>query len=383
MGGPKLLIFPVFYFVLIPVVAGHGYIKSWASDDLQFQKAQKQPLSETAFRNAPSNIGWIGSKFINTPAFVCGASETPNEQVAPPGGTVFSSQDQSAKKTLSVNAGGKVTLIVAGNEGEGFPHPKGHMLAYLGYCGTSSSACQNFDASTTDYHRIQAEADGISNKLRKQFNSEQDGHRWDVPIPKDIVDGSYILRLEMIAFGQSSSEEGHQDQYYVFCGQIAVKGGSGSSPIPDDDQPTVKLPGAFKPGNISPDSLPIPVTLAQGSKGEAQTKSADTDSKETQSTDSSDTSSPADHGDSKAAVNTGCADLCYKQKLTELKDLAPSCSADQFTCICKSQPFVKAYQSCCNDNCTGNRETRAAVNEIYNKCDSAESPSDDSDDHSK
>ncbi|WAR59473.1 hypothetical protein PtB15_11B113 [Puccinia triticina] len=305
MGGPKLLIFPVFYFVLIPVVAGHGYIKSWASDDLQFQKAQKQPLSETAFRNAPSNIGWIGSKFINTPAFVCGASETPNEQVAPPGGTVFSSQDQSAKKTLSVNAGGKVTLIVAGNEGEG------------------------------------------------------------------------------IAFGQSSSEEGHQDQYYVFCGQIAVKGGSGSSPIPDDDQPTVKLPGAFKPGNISPDSLPIPVTLAQGSKGEAQTKSADTDSKETQSTDSSDTSSPADHGDSKAAVNTGCADLCYKQKLTELKDLAPSCSADQFTCICKSQPFVKAYQSCCNDNCTGNRETRAAVNEIYNKCDSAESPSDDSDDHSK
>ncbi|KAA1097877.1 hypothetical protein PGT21_022532 [Puccinia graminis f. sp. tritici] len=386
MCGPKLILFPVLYFVLVPAVAGHGYVKSWASEDLKFQKAQKQSLSDTAFRNAPTNIGWIGSQFINTPAFVCGASETPHDKVAPPSGTLFSAADQSAKKTLAVNAGSKVSLIIGGNQGEGFPHPTGHMLAYLGFCGKSPTACQDFDASKADYHRIQAEIDGISNKLRKQFNSEQDGHRWDVPIPKDISDGSYILRIEMIAFGQSSPVEGHQDQYYVFCGQIAVKGGTGSSPIPDDDQPTIRLPGAFKSGNISPKSLPTPLKLAAGlsakdSQSKVQTKSLnpDGDSNEKKSSDSSD---PPESSDSKPIVTSVCGDRCYKKKITELKDLAPSCSADQFTCICKSQSFVKAYQSCCNDHCQGVRETRSAVNEIYVKCESAQSPS-DADDNSK
>ncbi|POW04480.1 hypothetical protein PSTT_10385 [Puccinia striiformis] len=350
--------------------------KSWSADDQKFEKAQKQPLSDTAFRNAPSNIGWIGSQFIQSPAFVCGASDTPKDQVAAPGGTLFSAADQSAKKTLPVNAGGKVSIIIGGNPGEGFPHPTGHLLAYLGYCGSSSTACQNFDASKTDYHRIQAEIDGISNKLRKQYNSEQDGDRWDVPIPKGIMDGSYILRLEMIAFDQSSPEEGHQDQYYVFCGQIAIKGGTGSSPAPDDDQPMIKVQSAFKPGNISPKSLPSPIKLAvsssaKDSKTIIQSKSLDPEIKDTKSSDSSVT----DSSDSKSKVTSVCGDRCYKKKLTELKDLAPSCSADQFDCLCKSQAFVKAYQSCCNDHCEGVQETQTAVNDIYNRCASANSTS--------
>ncbi|KNZ57713.1 hypothetical protein VP01_2090g1 [Puccinia sorghi] len=387
--GPELILFPVLCFVMTPTVVGHGYVKSWASDDQKFQKAQKQPLSDTAFRAAPSNIGWIGSHFIDSPAFVCGASDTPFNKVAPPGGTLFSAADQSAKKTLPVNAGGKISLIIENDPGQGFPHPDGHILAYLGYCGESSTACQDFDASTTSYHRIQAELDGISKKLRKQYNSEQGGDLWTVPIPKDIVDGSYILRIEMIAFGQSSPVEGQQDQYYVFCGQIAVKGGTGSSPIPEDDQPTIKLPGAFKAGNITPKSLPNPLKLVAGaptkkSENKIKIKSKDTgavssdsnDSKDTK--DSEDTKDPTDSKDlkdskeSKEKVSSLCGDRCYKKKLTELKDLAPDCSADQFTCLCKSQNFVKAYQSCCNDHCQGLQETQAAVTEIYHKCSSAQ-----------
>ncbi|KAA1081538.1 hypothetical protein PGTUg99_013396 [Puccinia graminis f. sp. tritici] len=368
MGGRQIIVFPVLYFILIPAVTGHGYIKSWAADDHQFQKAQKQPLSDTAFRSAPSNIGWIGSHFINSPAIVCGASETPKETVAAPGGTLFSAADQSAKKTLAVNAGSKVTLIVAGNEGEGFPHPTGHMLAYLGYCGKSSTACQDFDASKTDYHRIQAEVDGIPAKLRKHFDSEHDGHRWEVPIPKNIVDGSYILRIEMISFGQSSGEEGHQDQYYVFCGQIAVKGGSGSRPIPDDDHPTVKLPGAYKPGNIDPKSLPTPLKSTTGSsthdsKPKSKAKSSDNESEETQSDDSSDSHDKEASG--------GCGARCYKKKMSELNQLAPTCSADETACLCDSHTFLKAYQSCCVDHCQTARQTRAAINHIHTTCDSA------------
>lgn len=364
MPDPSWIILPILLFFFLSPVAGHGFIKSWAADDHAYQKAQKQPLSETAFRDAPSNIGWIGSKFIDSPAFVCGSSDTPKDKVAPPGGTLFSSPEQSAKKTLPVTAGGKVSLIVAGNPGEGFPHHTGHVLAYLGYCGKSQTACQNFDAAATQYHRIQAEVDGISNKLIKQYSPEQDGDRWDVPIPKDIVNGSYILRVELVAFGQSGPQEGLQDQYYVYCGQIAVEGGTGLTPVPNDDHPTVKFPGAYKPGNISPKSLPtlkqsfVANSTSKDSKTKIESKSVDTDDLKTSSS---------------LTPPPGCADRCYKKKLTELQTLAPSCSPDQFDCLCQSSTFVKAYQNCCNDHCQGFNETRTAVAEIYDKCASAKS----------
>ncbi|WAR55712.1 hypothetical protein PtB15_6B455 [Puccinia triticina] len=187
-----------------------------------------------------------------------------------------------------------------------------------------------------------------------------------------------------IAFGQSSSEEGHQDQYYVFCGQIAVKGGAGSTPIPEDDQPTVRLPGAYKSGNISPKSLPSPLKLvadlsakeANSSKTKFEAKSFEKDERDEilstgSSADPDPPASPPASSDKTDKISATCGDRCFNKKLTEVKDLAPSCSVDQLACLCKSQKFVKAYQSCCNDHCQGVRETRAAVNDIYVKCDSA------------
>lgn len=342
-------------------MAGHGFIRSWSADGQEFRKAQKQPLSETSFRNAPSNTGWIGSHFVNSPAFVCGSSETPSDKVAPPSGTFFSSVEQSAKKTLHVKAGGKVSLIIAGNPGEGFPHHSGHISTYLGYCGKSKTACQNFDASKATYQRIQAEVDGISKKLIKQFSSEQDGDRWDVPIPKDIVDGSYILRLELLVFGQSSTKEGHQDQYYVFCGQIFVQAGTGSTPFShSDDLRTVKFPGAYKAGNINPKFLPTLKNLLP-SRISHPTSKVKAASKPTEAVD------PRVKTDFKTRLSK-CADCCYRKKLSELQHLAPGCSSDDLHCLCKSVEFVKAYLSCCNDHCQTLEETRVAAVEIYDQC---------------
>lgn len=105
--------------LLLPLVTCHGYVKLWSADGKGFEKAQKQPLEETAFRGVPANTGWIGSKFINSQAITCGASDTPEGKIAPPGGTIFSKREQSAKKTLEVKAGGKIDLVISGDPGRG------------------------------------------------------------------------------------------------------------------------------------------------------------------------------------------------------------------------------------------------------------------------
>jgi hypothetical protein len=146
----------------------------------------------------------------------------------------------------------------------------------------------------------------------------------------------------------------------VFCGQIAVHGGSGSGPIPADDQPTITLPGGFKPGNIDPKSLPVPLSLTSNSssthdpKNHIKLKSLESDTgddDDDKDKDEDEGKQSSDSQDAKPKIASACGDRCFKKKLTELADLAPGCAADQTDCLCKSHDFVKAYQACCNDHC--------------------------------
>ncbi|MBW0522078.1 hypothetical protein O181_061793 [Austropuccinia psidii MF-1] len=394
---PKLLLF-CFLFWTDPVES-HGFISQWASDDQKFQKAQKVPLTETSFRPAPDNTGWIGSSFINTPAITCGASITPEKKIAPPSGKLFSSPEQSAKKTLPVKAGGKISVIISGEPGKGFAHHNGNIQTFLGRCGTSLSACENFDAATTSYHRIQAEVDGISNKLIKQFDHQYDGQRWDIPIPNDTPSGSYIMRLELVTFGQSIAIEGHQDQYYVFCGQISVN--NPASPADWDTHQAIQFSSGYKTGNIDPKSLPGDLltlnttkSSASSSKGEPDSKTGfDSSSKSSLSSkpdvlkgnneisSSKPKSNPQpksvefDNGShSETGPNSDCADRCYKKKIEEIKSLAQNCTKDQFACLCHTASFIQAYKNCCQDHCKGSKATQAAITEIDQKCAAAHAP---------
>jgi hypothetical protein len=287
-----------------PTVLGHGWIKQWAADGGAPQKAQKQNLASSAFRSAPDNTGWIGSNFLTSGAITCGSSQTPFNTVASPGGTLFSSADQSAGKTLAVKAGGSTTLWVAGNPGDGWPHPKGNVQAYLGYCGESATACQKFDASKAAWFKIHSEVNGIQNTLRPAYDSSVDGNKYKVPIPSNIKDGSYLLRFELIAFGQSSGQEGNQDQYYPFCGQISVSGGSGAA----NKFQTVTFPGAYKNGKIAESSLPGPQALASGP---ASGDDSETSANSTEETDGSD-STGASSGDSSSG--SGSSGSCSSRR---------------------------------------------------------------------
>lgn len=63
--------------------------------------------------------------------------------------------------------------------------------------------------------------------------------KMDVPIPKDIADGDYLLRAEVIALHTAGGSGGAQ--MYMSCYQVTVSGGGGQLPTQ-----TVKFPGAYK-----------------------------------------------------------------------------------------------------------------------------------------
>jgi len=257
---------PTSYLAFLPFVAlllcgstaGHIFVKNWKTTSYSdWQPGQKEwKLENTAYRPASDSIGWVGSNFLTTnKAIVCGASHTPKGTVAPSGGKFFSDASESAGKTLKVRAGGKVILALQGDTGRGYPHHHGHILAYLGRCGDSPTACQSFDASTASYFKIQQKKDGVL-QLRRQYSSEASGDIWEVPIPREIPAGSYIFRFEIITWGESVASEGFQDQYYPSCGQLYVESDYTGTLA---SVPSVRFPWGYHNGKLHmTSSLPGP-----------------------------------------------------------------------------------------------------------------------------
>lgn len=397
-----------FVFLNFQSVFAHVYIKSWKSTTENiFQLAQKQTASKTAYRDASWNIGWIGSNFLSGDrAIVCGASQTPFASVASPGGKYFSDASEAVGQTLNVSAGGKITLVAAGDSGKGFPHPKGHIQAYLGYCGASSTACQKFDAATAYYFKIQEVKNGVQEKLRPAMNYDLDGNLWEVPIPFDVPQGSYIFRFEIIAFDQSNESEGHQDQYYPSCGQIYVTSNVQTKTLKSFS--TVRFPGAYPNGNIRQASAPGPAVIQQGSSYAAEgsrlssvlkAKSIaikSTNATETSATSTSedtdvevDSSNSTSSSGSKNAIDQAasnsssvkqsngiclsqlipsCAKMCLAKKHEEVSSLAAGCSVTDGKCLCSKRSFVQAYENCVRDNCAAGAELTSAVSTFTSQC---------------
>ena len=175
------------------VVEAHGFIKQWGVKGSSLVKAQKTDVKSSSFRAVPSNTGWIGSKcahpswssfykpladlyaVLDSKAIACGSSDTPFGKVAAPGGTFFATQ--GAGQELSVNPGQSVQLVISGNPGQGWPHPKGHVLTYLAQC---NGGCSSFDATQGKFFKIQEEKNGIQNTLRPAYDGSVDGNRWVV-----------------------------------------------------------------------------------------------------------------------------------------------------------------------------------------------------------
>ncbi|KAH9811760.1 glycosyl hydrolase family 61-domain-containing protein [Melampsora americana] len=373
-------------FLNLQSVFAHVYIKTWKSTtENNFQLAQKQPASKTAYRDASGNIGWIGSNFLSGDrAIVCGASQTPYASVASPSGRYFSDASEAV---------GKITLVAAGDAGKGFPHPKGHIQAYLGYCGASRTACQKFDAASAYYFKIQEVKNGVQDKLRPAMNYDLDGNLWEVPIPSDVPQGSYIFRFEIIAFDQSNESEGHQDQYYPSCGQIYVtsnvqtktlKSFSNSEQASAPGPEVIQRGSTYAAAGISSDSVSkaksVVIKSANATETSATLTSQDTENTGNSSnstlnsnddvdqTTSSNSSTQGSTGICLSQLIPSCAKMCLAKKHEEISSLAAGCSATDGKCLCSKQSFVQAYENCVRDHCAAGAELTSALSAFTSQC---------------
>ncbi|RPD55980.1 hypothetical protein L227DRAFT_636156 [Lentinus tigrinus ALCF2SS1-6] len=312
-------------FAITPAVNAHGFIKQWGVKGQTLEKAQKTDLMGSSFRAVASNTGWIGSQFVDSQAIAWGASDTPFGKVTAPGGTFFATQ--GAGKQVSVSSGQSVQLVVSGNPGEGWPHPRGHIMTYL---------------AQWKFFKIQEEKDGIQNTLKPAYDKGVDGNRYNVAIPEGVPAGNYIMRFELLAFGQSSQAEGGQDQYYPFCGQLTVGGSSTGNAA--DKFATVSFPGAYKKGNIDQSTTPGPAVFAtlDGSSTSSSTGSNDTGS----------STSSGSGAITLAPSAPACASMCLNIKISQQSSLATQCAERDGACLCAAtSTFVAAYNNCAADNC--------------------------------
>ena len=82
-------------------------------------------------------------------------------------------------------------MVISGNPGQGWPHPKGHVSTYLAQCGGAD--CNNFDATQGKFFKIQQEANGIQNTLRPAYDASIDGNRCVPPAVRFVAEWEAIL----------------------------------------------------------------------------------------------------------------------------------------------------------------------------------------------
>ncbi|KAA1115507.1 hypothetical protein PGT21_036926 [Puccinia graminis f. sp. tritici] len=352
----------------------HGYIKAWSADDGHtWTLGQKQELEKSSIRGFSENTGWIGSKFLTKPAFVCGSGLTPSLKIVAPSGDLFSKAEQSAGKTLAVASGATVRLLINDEPHKIYPHENGHIQIYLGYCGPSETACEKFDAATISYFKILSLKHGLGSKKEFPYNKHKDGNVVKVPISNNLPKGSYIMRIELIVFGQSSEAEGKQDQYYITCGQMALPEPEVSPPVSIESLESVRFPGAYKDGNIDPDDPPPGPNVVNLSTGAAK-ENGKAASKLRQSTSQPNAESQGFGGSENVPK---CARSCLSKKISENAEgiLGVPCAkpsdqvdSNQNLCQCKDEKFAEAYANCCNDHCQAGCELEQALNSFSTLC---------------
>ncbi|KAK4442824.1 putative endo-beta-1,4-glucanase D [Podospora aff. communis PSN243] len=140
---------------------------------------------------------------------------------------------QGAPQTLNVNAGTTVTIAAGG----GIFHP-GPLHAYLAKVPPGRTA-KNFDGKGAVWFKIYQDGPtGFgTGTLRWPSDNKQSV---DIPIPRCVENGEYLLRVEHIALHSASAPGGAQ--LYLSCAQINISGGTGGIRTPG----LVSFPGAYR-----------------------------------------------------------------------------------------------------------------------------------------
>ena len=128
-----------------------------------------------------------------------------------------------------------------------WPHNTGPTLTYLASCG--SVTCDKFNQADAQWFKI--------NQVGRKPNSAEwvqadlkNGGVASVQIPKNLAQGNYLVRHEIIALHLATAFNGAE--FYPGCAQLKIVGNGTGIPKASE---LVKLPGAYSdndPGILDP-----------------------------------------------------------------------------------------------------------------------------------
>ncbi|CAE7114693.1 unnamed protein product [Rhizoctonia solani] len=218
----------VSFVALAAGVHAHGYVDKIIADGKTYQG----PIpGET---NPKSPIRRIGT--INPYKNPTGSGITCGEK------------SQLASVVAPITAGSDLTLSWVAHPGQKWPHEMGPLITYMAKVPSGQTA-DKFDASKGDFFKVHQE--GQEGKKWYLERLMKLGTTMSVTIPKELEDGDYIMRHEIIALHLANNKGGAE--FYSSCFQLKVTGGTGTAKTTASE--TVRFPGAYSatdPGIYTP-----------------------------------------------------------------------------------------------------------------------------------
>ncbi|KAG8955027.1 hypothetical protein FRC03_011312 [Tulasnella sp. 419] len=219
---PSLIQFTLVLSSLATIVSAHGFVRSVTLDGKTYEGGK--PFTEGGSRTPKArNPIWTirnngpavpaAGKMAKSDALACGREAIP---------AVF---------TAPVTAGSQVTI----NWGK-WPHNSGPIITYLGAC---NGDCSQADPTKINFFKIHEQSFASGTTKWVQDTVLKAGKPYTITLPKNIPNGNFLMRHEIIALHLAPKLDGAE--FYPTCIQLNVKGGTGSVP-----SSTVRFPGGYK-----------------------------------------------------------------------------------------------------------------------------------------
>lgn len=144
---------------------------------------------------------------------------------------------KNAALVAPVTAGSVVELSWEDHPGTNWQHDMGPLITYMAKVPTGQTA-DKFDATQANFFKISQA--GQTGKTWVQA-SLMKGASHKVTVPKELENGDYIMRHEIIALHLADKKGGAE--FYTSCIQLRVKGGTGTAKT--TVSPTAKFPGGY------------------------------------------------------------------------------------------------------------------------------------------
>ncbi|KAH8111662.1 family 61 endoglucanase [Phellopilus nigrolimitatus] len=185
----------------LALVSAHGNIVTFVIDGVSYPAWQPY--------GASSQPGTINRPFYaNGPA-------TPFES----GTAIICNGDNlAANASAPATAGSVVTT--------NWDWPSVHPGPVMGYLAKCNGPCSEFFG---DGPWVKIQQDGYDPTLSTPWAEERlrAAQQWDFTIPKDLEDGEYLLRTEILGLHAASNPGGAQ--FYPSCAQLVISGGTGGT----------------------------------------------------------------------------------------------------------------------------------------------------------